>query len=114
MNIEKFYTKEVEIYEKVKSLNDKLSELRHKRKFIFENYDSKINVSLTASSYHNYNEKKFKEISLPIDVILGYPITEKIVLEKLDSEIKSIEKQLEDLNVEFEKLSELKGDVHAI
>lgn len=102
MNIEKFYTKEVVIYEKAKCLNDRLSELRHTRNFIFENYDTKINVSITASSYHNYNEKKFKEISLPVSVILGLSIDEKFVLEKLDLEIKNIEEQSEKLNTEFE------------
>ena len=102
MNLEKFYTKEVEIYEKVKYLTDRLKELMSQRNFIIENYDTKINVSLTASSYHNYNKNKFKEISLPIDAILGFSITKKLVLEKVDLEIKNIKEQLEKINDEFE------------
>ena len=44
MNISKFYTKEVEIYEQVKMLNKELSELESSHYFINSNYDSKINV----------------------------------------------------------------------
>lgn len=112
MNIEKFYTKEVEIYERAKYLNGKLNELVCSKKFISENYDIKINISLTASSYHNNNEKKLREISLPIDIILGSNITKKFVLDKLDTEIKNITEQLNNLdNIFIDSSKQQKDDI---
>lgn len=105
MNIEKFYTREVQIYEKVRELNSRIDALKSNIRFISQNYDSKITVTIEASSYHNYNDKTLKTISLPVDVILGKLITEDFVLEKLDAEIKSIKEQLKELNTEFENLS---------
>lgn len=101
MNMTKFYTKQVEIYEKAKTLNDKLRELVNMMNFITDNYDSEINVTIEANSFYNYNSKRHKKILLPTDVVLDQEVTKKYVLGRLNSEIGNIKEQLKKLEKEI-------------
>ena len=103
MNIDKFYTEDVEIYEKAKALSTELSELTEKQHFISGNYDSKIHAKIECSSNYNFNEKVYKKIELPVNVILDVNITKSFVLDQIDKRIKEINKQLQLLDDKFTK-----------
>lgn len=104
MSTEKNYLKKVELHEKAKNLNRKLSELKLYRNFIFENYDSKISVQVEAISCYDCNDETFAKISVPTEVILQKEIAKKFILEQLDLEIKSIEENLDLFDKEFYSL----------
>lgn len=99
----KFYTKDVQIYEQIKTLEYELNELRDKRHFIDGNYDSEIHTKIEASSLHNFNDKKYKKVELPINIILGVDITKSFVLQQIDKRIEEILEQLALLNHQFDK-----------
>jgi hypothetical protein len=104
MDIKKFYTKDVEMYEQMKALITEVEDLRFKRHFIDANYDSKIHTKIEASSSHNFNEKTFKRIELPVDVILEFSVTKAFVLNQIDKRIEKITAEIRSISDEFDKL----------
>jgi hypothetical protein len=105
IDISKYYTEEVKIYEQIKKLNEECDQLADMWYFIDGNYDSKISAKIEASSFHNFNNKNFKSIELPINVILETPITKTYVLDQISKRMAFIKHELRILNDKFENLN---------